>query len=66
MQGGKKGLIVNSTDICQGKHRASAKLTGQNGRLDRIEPAVRAAGCGKKHARKNRHHERRRAPAIGR
>ena len=26
MQGGQKGLIVNSTNICKGKHQAIAKL----------------------------------------
>jgi len=45
MQGAKKGLIVNSTDLCAGIHRAKAKLTGQNGRLDDVKPPVRAAGC---------------------
>jgi hypothetical protein len=32
MQGGKKGLLVNSTDICRGVHRAKADFTGQNGK----------------------------------
>jgi hypothetical protein len=30
MQGGKKGLLVNSTDICRGRHRALVGLHGQN------------------------------------
>ncbi len=47
MQGGKKGLIVNSTNICRGTHRAEANLSGQNGRLERTRPPVRAQGCGK-------------------
>jgi hypothetical protein len=33
MQGGKKGLIVNRTDICRGKHRALANFDAQNGRI---------------------------------
>jgi hypothetical protein len=48
MQGGKKGLIVNSTNICKGKHRAKAKLTGQNGRLYEFNPVVKAQCGGKK------------------
>ena len=28
MQGGRKGLIVNSTDLCRKKNRAKAKLAG--------------------------------------
>jgi hypothetical protein len=62
MQGGRKGLIVNSTDLCQGAHRATANLRGQNGRLDRIKPVVRAAKCAKakrkahgKHRKKRKH-----------
>jgi hypothetical protein len=31
MQGGKKGLLVNSTNICKGKHKATVEATGQNG-----------------------------------
>jgi hypothetical protein len=31
MQGGKKSLIVNSTNIRQGQHRAPVEMTGQNG-----------------------------------
>jgi hypothetical protein len=53
MQGGAKGLIVNSTNICVGAHKADAQLSGQNGRLDEFEPAVTASGCakGRKHKR---------------
>ena len=57
MQGGKKGLIVNSTNLCSGKHRAKAKLTGQNGRVDSAKPLVRAR-CGKAHREKHKHHVR--------
>jgi hypothetical protein len=31
-QGGKKGLFENSTDLCQGTHRAKVAFTGQNGK----------------------------------
>jgi hypothetical protein len=43
MQGGKKGLIVNSTNICQGKHRAIADLKGQNGRHSLLRPLVKTS-----------------------
>jgi hypothetical protein len=48
MQGGKKGLIVNSTDICRGKHRALANFDGQNGRVHDFKPVVKAKCGGKK------------------
>jgi hypothetical protein len=54
MQGGQKGLIVNSTNICKGKHRAIANFTGQNGKLHDFEPLVKAKCGGKK--RKARSH----------
>ncbi|HEU4907166.1 MAG TPA: hypothetical protein VFT19_13780 [Solirubrobacterales bacterium] len=59
MQGGKKGLIVNSTNICRGKHRANARMIGQNGRRNAIKPLVRAQ-CAKKRMRA-RHSRARRA-----
>jgi hypothetical protein len=48
MQGGKKGLIVNSVDICKGKHRAKAAFEGQNGKLREFKPVVKAKCGGKK------------------
>jgi hypothetical protein len=48
MQGGKKGLIVNSTNICKGKHHAKANLKGQNGRRYEFSPVVKAQCGGKK------------------
>jgi hypothetical protein len=46
LKGGKKGLLVNSTDVCKGTHKALAAFTGQNGRLHEFEPALEAQ-CGK-------------------
>ena len=46
LKGGKKGLLVNSTDVCKGSHHALAAFTGQNGKLDEYEPALEAQ-CGK-------------------
>ncbi len=35
MQGGKKGLFVNSTNLCKGTHKVEADFTGQNGKVVR-------------------------------
>jgi hypothetical protein len=48
MQGGKKGLIVNSVDICKQKHHAKAAFRGQNGKLREFKPVVKAKCGGKK------------------
>jgi hypothetical protein len=47
LQGGKKSLLINSTNICKGKHRAIADFTGQNGKKHVFNPALKAK-CGKK------------------
>lgn len=47
MQGGKKGLFGNSTNLCGGKHSAIANFTGQNGKTYDFNPAVKNS-CGKK------------------
>jgi hypothetical protein len=44
--GGAKGLLVNSTDICKGTQKATAKFTAQNGDLVTLRPALKSA-CGK-------------------
>jgi len=48
MQGGKKGLIVNNTNICKRKQRAIAALKGQNGRRYDFKPVVKVKCGGKK------------------
>jgi hypothetical protein len=53
MQGGKKGLIVNSTDLCAAKHRADAQLAGHNGRTLVLHPEMKAA-CGGTHRKRHR------------
>jgi hypothetical protein len=42
LKGGKKGLLVDSTDVCKGTHKALAAFAGQNGKLDEYEPALKA------------------------
>ncbi len=61
MQGGQKGLFVNSTNLCAAKHRARVNAGGQNGRRDVTKPIMHAIKCGKARRKKHRHHKR--APA---
>jgi len=41
MMGGKKGLVVNSRNLCRRESRATAAFTGQNGRRHKFNPVVR-------------------------
>jgi hypothetical protein len=54
MQGGKKSLIVNSTDICRHKNRAIAQFTGQNGKMHNFNPILKANCVGGKKKRSAR------------
>jgi hypothetical protein len=47
MQGGKKGLVINSQDLCAKANRATVRFTAQNGRTYNYRPVVVADGCGK-------------------
>jgi hypothetical protein len=49
MQGGKKGLFVNSTDLCRSKHKALADFEGQNGKSLLSRPVLEVR-CGKRRA----------------
>jgi hypothetical protein len=42
MAGGKKGLLVNSTDLCRAPHRAIADFRAHNGKQLRLRPRLRA------------------------
>jgi hypothetical protein len=46
MQGGRKGLLVNNTELCRAKPRAAVKFDGQNGKVADSTPLVKV-GCGK-------------------
>jgi uncharacterized repeat protein (TIGR01451 family) len=62
MKGGKKGLLVNSTNICKSTNRAISNFTGQNGKIYDTTPVLRAScgGKGKKSkAHKSKHHNHR-------
>jgi hypothetical protein len=41
MQGGKKGLLVNSRNLCKGPSFADVKLDGQNGKTADRRPRVK-------------------------
>ncbi len=40
MQGGKKGLLVNSTNLCQSPNRATVRFDGQNGKTADSSPVL--------------------------
>ncbi len=42
MQGGAKGLIINSSNLCRGRHRAIAEFEAHNGRAKDFRPVVKA------------------------
>ncbi|HEU4392495.1 MAG TPA: hypothetical protein VFR04_02535 [Solirubrobacterales bacterium] len=46
MQGGNKGLLVNSTDLCRSVNKAKADFTGHNGKRHVFAPVVKP-DCGK-------------------
>jgi len=56
MNGSNKGLLVNSTDLCKGKHRADVKFTAQSGKAAHLRPLMQN-GC--KKARQHKRHHRR-------
>lgn len=49
LKGGKKGLLVNSRNLCGHPLRYESRLTGQNGRHYVTRPLLRVAGCRKRH-----------------
>ncbi|HET6578228.1 MAG TPA: hypothetical protein VFG66_07895 [Gemmatimonadales bacterium] len=59
--GGKRGLLVNSRDLCKAKLRARLALSGQNGRRSNSNPVVKTSckkGKGKARARRASHRRR--------
>jgi hypothetical protein len=51
MQGGDKGLIVNSTNLCAKPYRAVAKFTAQNGKRTTLHPLMENSCKSKPHKR---------------
>ena len=64
MEGGNKGLLVNSTNLCGGAHRATVHFEGHNGKIEDFNPPLAPASChGKpkkhrKHLASHRHRHR--------
>jgi hypothetical protein len=54
MQGGKKGLLVNSENICRKPQKAIADFTAQNGKVSETTPLVRNDCKAKKKAKKGK------------
>jgi hypothetical protein len=54
MQGGAKGLLVNSTNLCKKTNRAISHFTGQNGKVYDTNPVLKAQ-CGKKAKKAKKH-----------
>jgi uncharacterized repeat protein (TIGR01451 family) len=59
MQGQKKGLIVNSRDICKGTNRADVSIGAQNGKSLDIKPEMKV-GCGGQRKGRGGHGKQRR------
>jgi len=53
MQGGKKGLLQNNTNICRGTHKSTALFDGQNGKTADQRPVLKAE-CRSSRHRKSR------------
>jgi hypothetical protein len=53
MQGGKKGLLINSRDICSRSFRASLELVAHNNSAYDATPVLKngKGGAGRKHKR---------------
>ena len=51
LPGGKKGLLVNSTNLCAKPVRAIIRIKAQNGRKRNTKPALRTPCGGKKHGK---------------
>jgi hypothetical protein len=51
MKGGKRGLLVNSVNLCKQPAKAVVKTTGQNGAVHNFNPAL-ATACGGKKGKK--------------
>jgi hypothetical protein len=59
LQGGKKGLLQNTTDICKAPQRASVLFAGQNAKSLELKPKLRVR-CAKPKRHRNHHRAARR------
>jgi len=58
MQGGRKGLIVNSRNLCKAPARARVQIAAHNGRRRTLRPKMRTSCKQKKRAKRSRHRAR--------
>jgi hypothetical protein len=70
MEGGKKGLIVNSTNLCKSTNRATVNLSAHSGKAAKLHPVMRATKCKKHRKKRHKRHARRarvakRSAAVG-
>jgi hypothetical protein len=56
MQGGKKGLLQNSTNLCAQTNRATVKFTGQNGKAFNPHPKMQNACAKTRKAKQHKKH----------
>jgi hypothetical protein len=57
MQGNKKGLFQNSTQLCRSEHRITLRLNGQNGKTHDTRPLLKVkCAKGKKHGKRRGRH----------
>jgi hypothetical protein len=56
MQGAKKGLIINSRNLCGHVSKANVEFTGQNGKQLSAKPVMRAECGGKTRHKKHKRH----------
>jgi hypothetical protein len=55
MQGAKKGLFENSTNLCRKTSRADVRFTGQNGKAEHLRPKMRNS-CKRTGPKKHKRH----------
>ncbi len=65
MQGGKKGLIVNSADLCRVTSRGLVELTGHNGAEHSFKPKVKATSCKGKNRKAKKQHDKKKSTTGG-
>jgi hypothetical protein len=58
MQGGKKGLLQNSTNLCNSTNRATALFDGQSGKVSDSRPKLAIDCSGKAHRKGHSRHQR--------
>ena len=56
--GGKRGLVVNSRNLCAHRYRANVRAVGQNNKTAQLRPRVRTS-CRRAHRKRHGRHRRR-------